>query len=127
MERVDRLYSVLLYVKDLGSSLAFYRDRLGLPQLGPPGGEVAMLGAGSCLLVLHPADRADWPAPGVNLEPGGAALTFEVADPDGWAIRLSGEGVQVLAGPLDQVWGRVVFFRDPDGRTVALARSATQG
>jgi len=30
--------------------------------------------------------------------------------------------VAILEGPLDQVWGRVVFVKDPDGRVVGLAR-----
>lgn len=118
---MSALYSVLLYVRDLDASLAFYRDRLGLRPLGPPG-DVAMLQAGACQVVLHPRDAGDWPAPGVTLDPGGMALTFEVDDPDAWAERLSREGVEIVRGPLDQVWGRVVFVRDPDGRTVVLAR-----
>ena len=121
------LYSVLLYVKDVEASLSFYRDLLDLQQLGPIDDGVAVLDAGGCRVVLHPMDGGDWPAPGVNLIPGGHALSFEVDDPDAWAKRLPREGIEVVRGPLDQVWGRVVFVRDPDGRTVALARPARFG
>ncbi len=122
MDTVDGLYSVVLYVRDFEASLVFYRDRLGLQQLNPADGGVVSLDAGGAHVVLHRADRVTWPSAAGALEPGGHVLTFRVDDPDRWATALAGQGVRIVAGPLDQVWGRVVFVNDPDGRPVALAR-----
>lgn len=128
MAAVDGLWSVFIYVDHLDRSLAFYRDFLGLRPLGPAGDGVVPLAGGSCLVALHPIHQAsgDWPAPGFRFEPGGHALTFRVDDPDAWRARAEGAGVTVVAGPVDQVWGRVVFLRDPDARVVALARPAAE-
>ncbi len=122
MDAVAGLYSVLLYVHDLGASLGFYRDRLGLRQLGPADDSVAMLDAGKCMIVLHRTDGRGRSTATDTFQVGGHAVTFQVDDPDAWAVRLRSGGVPVVQGPMDQVWGRVVFVTDPDGRTVALAR-----
>ncbi len=96
MNGVDRLYSVLLYVRILETSLKFYRDRLGLRQLGPVQDGVAILDAGGPLIVLHTKGSSNWPAPGVDLKPGGHALTFHVDDPDAWARELEVEGISII-------------------------------
>ncbi len=120
------LYSVVLYVQDLERSLDFYQSRLGLALLTRDTAAV-VLRAGSCNVVLHRADRVDWPDPTLSLKPGGHTLTFEVDNPDEWAYGLSRQGVQTLEGPIDQIWGRVVFVRDPNGRPIGLVRPTARG
>ena len=119
--KVNGLHSIVLYVRDPDRSLKFYRDALGLELIGVDG-SVTILRAGNARIVLHPADRERWPDPQMRMDPGGHTLTFEVDDPDAWPPRLTSRGVAILEGPLDQVWGRVVFVKDPDGRVVGLAR-----
>ena len=119
--KVSGLHSILLYVQDLEQAMHFYQSQLGLMQLSKDESTI-VLRAGKCNLVLHRADKADWPDPKLRPEPGGHAVSFEVEDPDAWAVGLRGQGIEILEGPLDQVWGRVVFVRDPDGRLVSLVR-----
>lgn len=119
--KVNGLHSIVLYVRDSERSVKFYRDVLGLELTGVEGG-VTLLRAGNARIVLHPADRDRWPDSLMRVEPGGHTLTFEVDNPDEWVPRLTSRGNAILEGPLDQVWGRVVFVKDPDGRVVGLAR-----
>ena len=120
--KVTGLHSIVLHVRDLDRSVRFYRDALGLELTGVEGG-VTMLRAGAARIVLHPADR-EHPSDGqMRAEPGGQTLTFEVDNPDDWIPRLAARGIAIFQGPLDQLWGRVVFVKDPDGRVVGLARS----
>ena len=120
--KVKGLHSIVLYVHDPNRSVKFYRDTLGLELTGVDGG-VTLLRAGNARIVLHPAEREHWPDPQMRMDPGGHALTFEVDNPDDWAPRLTSRGIGILEGPLDQVWGRVVFVKDPDGRVVGLAKA----
>ena len=119
--KVNGLHSIVLYVRDPERSVKFYRDVLGLELTGVDGG-VTLLRAGNARVVLHPADRERWPDPQMRMDAGGHTITFEVDNPDEWPSRLTSRGVAILEGPLDQMWGRVVFVKDPDGRVVALAR-----
>ena len=119
--KVNGLHSIVLYVRDPERSVKFYRDVLGLELTGVDGG-VTLLRAGNARVVLHPADRERWPDPQMRMDAGGHTITFEVDNPDEWPSRLTSRGVAILEGPLDQVWGRVVFVKDHDGRVVGLAR-----
>jgi lactoylglutathione lyase len=80
-------------VSDLGRSIAFYREVVGLrlrfQTAATPSGEVALLGE----------------------------------DVDAEAARLRAAGAEILTGPTDRVWGhRTLHLLDPDGFVVELAQ-----
>ena len=100
-----RLYLVELTVRDLAASLAFYRDRLGLP--------VELLDEANGFALLHAGGRLALK----RGEPGGGATVhLEVADLDAELRRL-GEVADVKAS--DEGYRRAKLT-DPDGHTVVL-------
>lgn len=100
-----RLHMVELAVADLPASLAFYRDRLGLPvELVDAAGGFALLHAGGRLALKRGT-------PG-----GGATVHLEVAALDAVLQRL-GETADVKASPEGY---RRAKLRDPDGYAVVL-------
>jgi predicted enzyme related to lactoylglutathione lyase len=117
---IERLTTITLQVSDVGRSLHFYRDGLGLV-FDPPTSESAV-GAvvGDVFLLLHK-----------DFEPGldkkergvGVELHFGVDDADAYLAQLQARGVKAHAEPKDQPWGRVFSVRDPDGYAIEfLAR-----
>jgi catechol 2,3-dioxygenase-like lactoylglutathione lyase family enzyme len=115
--RVDH---VSFAVRDLGRSLAFYRDVLGLepiarPDLGVPG---AWLRAGDAQvhLIEVPADfDAGTPPPALNPLAGHAA--FAIDDYAAALATLERHGLEVLAlgASAGQMW-----VKDPDGHVIEL-------
>jgi catechol 2,3-dioxygenase-like lactoylglutathione lyase family enzyme len=112
----------ILAVSDFETSLAFYRDRLGLEVEAtyddPPYATLAAAGARISLAEQgHPAgDR-----PGVELTaPADASradvvLVLEVDDARAAHAALAAEGVRFLADPYEPPWGGCRFFCvDPD-------------
>lgn len=68
--------------------------------------------SGASTLSLHRAD---------TVEPGGAALYFEVDDVDAAVARLTAAGIAFETQPTDQSWRwREAWFRDPDGRRLCI-------
>jgi lactoylglutathione lyase len=119
MRRVDY---VILYVRDLRSSTAFYRDVLGLPFKLEGDGYVEFATEGTRFALY---DRSRLPEligrPGRDPGPDGE-VAFVVEDVDAWAGRLGGAGVEILSGPVDRPWGqRTLHLLDPDGHVVELA------
>jgi len=115
-----RMDHVSFAVRDLGRSLTFYRDVLGLelaprPDLGFPG---AWLQAGEAQvhLIQIPSDfDAGSPPPALNPIAGHAA--FGIDDYDAALSALRGRGLEVLTLGADaaQMW-----VRDPDGNIIEL-------
>ena len=114
---------VILYVRDLEASIAFYRDLLGLT------------------VKLHDLDYAEFATEGtrfglydrsrlrelIGMEAGeggpAGEILFLVPEVDAWARRLREAGVRILQGPVDRPWGhRTLHVRDPDGHVVELAQ-----
>ena len=100
---------------DLERSLAFYRDALGLRQLGQDGGAVRLAIGGATLLLLPFAIR---PRP-ASAYPEEATISFDVVVDDLEAIvsRLEEVGGTRVA-MLDQDLGWAV--RDPDGNVIEV-------
>ena len=100
-----RLYMVELTVSDLGASLAFYRDRLGLA--------VEVLDAANGFALLHAGGRLALKrgTPG-----GGATVHVEVGDLAAELRRL-GEAAEVKVS--DEGYRRAKLT-DPDGYGVVL-------
>ena len=104
---------VSLLVRDLGRSLAFWHEALGVPvKLRTP--DRAELQSETCALVL--VESADAPAPSAAV-----TIAFEVDDLDAAAAWIAARGVELepAAGPATD-GGRRRAFRDPDGHRLEL-------
>ena len=121
--RVTELGHVSLFVRDLGSSVSFYRDILGLRETGRgKGGRIVFLSAGAhhhdVSLELARVDAEPLPAgaPGlyhVAFCVGGTRAALEAA-------RREAEEAGLV--PFGEVDGATPCFcvKDPDGHTVEL-------
>jgi len=114
---VDVLSSrILLRPADLGRSLEFYRDVLGLAVYREFGttadpGVVFFLGTG----LLEVSGR-DAHAPGRSLQ-----IWLQVRNVDAEHERLAAAGVQVLRPPVTEPWGLIeMWIADPDGIRIVL-------
>ena len=130
MSNIRGLAEVVLMVRDLQASIAFYRDLLGLAIVSPEGfkGPVFLQAGGgrayiSNMIVLAPA-KADTPAfakpqalhhIGLELDP--ASFEAEVA-------RLQGAGLEVRFGKHPLYPSRTAYVTDPDGNEVELISPA---
>lgn len=105
-----------LYVRDLERSVAFYRDRLGLPlELDAKDRRWAEASLpGGVRFALH-----EWHPDAGEIGAGTIRFDFEVADVAAAAERLRSAGVEV--GEVRRApWGSVCDFVDPDGYHVQL-------
>lgn len=120
MESVDY---VILYVRNLESSIAFYRDVIGLPFKFQESGYAEFTTRGSKLGLY---DRSRLPdLIGMEATEGGPAgeILFLVDDVDAEAERLRRTGIEIIARPVDRPWGhRTLHVLDPDGFVVELAQ-----
>ncbi len=113
---VEKISAITLQVADMGRSVRFYRDVLGMELLY--GGE----GAGFSSLR---AKDAQYPI--LNLERGRPAIgwgrmIFYVADVDAFWIYLKERGFDPER-PRDASWGERYFhMSDPDGHELSFAR-----
>jgi catechol 2,3-dioxygenase-like lactoylglutathione lyase family enzyme len=122
----------ILAVSEVASSLAFYRDRLGLEVEAtyddPPYATLAAAGARISLAEQgHAAD--DRPGVWMSVPPDPAranvVLVLEVADARAAYAALAAEGVRFLAEPYEPPWGGCRFFCvDPDGYLVEIEEPA---
>jgi len=119
---VDHVGYLILYVSDLPTSIAFYRDVVGLPFTFVDAGYAEFATQGT-RLALYERRRAEWLI-GAPVSPGPAAeVVFLVHDVDAQDRRLTELGVPVLSGPTDRPWGhRTVHVADPDGFIVEFAQ-----
>lgn len=111
---------VILYVPDVGKSLSFYRDVLGLKVKVEDEGW-AELATGSTVLALHAQD--DLPA---DRGPGSPFVVFNVDDIRATYEALSARGVrfdkephQVCQGPDGKI-GLAADFKDPSGNRLSI-------
>ena len=109
---VSRINVVYLYVRDLGRSLAFYRDVLGIPLAGDAHWVEATFADG-VRFALHPT------AAEVELGSGTVRVDFEVDDVEAAAARLREAGVEVGEVERDD-WGAACELVDPDGYRLHL-------
>lgn len=118
----------ILYCRDLGSAILFYRDSLGMTERYryPAEGEAEFvtLTWGESEVGLGTYD----PIPGLEgrclLYPGdgrGFELCIYVDDVDALVARLAAQGVRIVVPPVDQPWGeRLAYIQDPEGNTIML-------
>ncbi|HEX6340739.1 VOC family protein [Umezawaea sp.] len=109
-----------LQVRDLDRAAEFYETHLGLRRAtASPPGAVVFDTAPIPFAVREPL-------PGVDLDaatprPGlGVALWLRSDDPQALHDRLAGEGVPIVAPPVQGPFGRTFSFADPDGYAVTV-------
>ena len=121
---IDRLDHLVLTVRDIDATVAFYVGVLGMDEVTFGAGRKA-LRFGDQKINLHEAGRefepkADRPTP------GSADLCFVSAVPvEEVADRVRQSGIDVIEGPVARTGAvgpiRSVYFRDPDGNLIEVS------
>ena len=123
---IDGLAEVVLNVRDMAASLAFYRDMLGLRVISPPertnpvflqpANATARLPSLVVLVQLAP-DAADFTPPRALHH---LALTVPAAAFDTSREALTAHGLQARTGQHPVLTARTIYVDDPDGNEVEL-------
>lgn len=121
---VDRLDHLVLTVRDVDATIAFYEAVLGMRAVRFGAGRRA-LEFGRSKINLHPADAPLEPH-AARPTPGSADLCFIVSTPVAEVLaKLQALGVAVLEGPVARTGAlgaiESVYFRDPDGNLIELS------
>lgn len=113
--QLSRVVSVMLGVRDLKTSLEFYRDKLGMKiKMEEP--QLALLDGGTVTLGLSPGHVRV--APQVN---GATEIAFQVENVRGVRQALMDRGVAFMNEPRQVTatdWA--AHFRDPDGHLLSI-------
>ena len=121
-----RVGYVILFVADLGRSIAFYRDVIGLEFKLQGDGYAEFVTEGTKFALFERSKLSELigrePDPDPPSEPR-AEVVFVVDDVDAEADRLRAAGAEIMHGPTDRPWGhRTVHVADPDGHVVEFAQ-----
>jgi catechol 2,3-dioxygenase-like lactoylglutathione lyase family enzyme len=114
---VERTDFVSVPVTDLARSTAFYRDTLGLEQIGHGQWPEFQLGQNVSLYLLDPT--------AIGREFGGphtSAIALRVADVEAARKELEGTGIEFAGETFDSGVCHMAFFTDPDGNALMLHR-----
>jgi predicted enzyme related to lactoylglutathione lyase len=109
------LYSVAIFVHDIGRAVEFYRDKLGLP-MTKQGSFGAEFLDGETHLGVHPAVHSE----ARSLVGRHTGITLLVPDLLHYCGVLHDRGVRFMAEPTQQSWGVMAMVADPDGNVLAL-------
>jgi predicted enzyme related to lactoylglutathione lyase len=113
--REPALYSIAIFVTDIGRAVEFYRDRLRLP-LGKQGSFGAEFFTQGTRVGVHPANHQDARA----LVGRHTGITLYVPGLLHYCGELHERGVRFVAEPTQQSWGIMAMVADPDGNVLAL-------
>jgi lactoylglutathione lyase len=109
------VYSIAIFVNDIGQALEFYRDKLALPLAKQGSFGAEFFGEGTRIGV-HPAVHADARA----LVGRHTGITLLVPDLLHYCGELHQRGVRFVTEPTQQAWGIMALVADPDGNVLAL-------
>ena len=120
VDAAGKIDHILLEVSNLDSSIAFYRDILGL-RLKSRTGDFVMLESGNVGVFLWAA-RWDWEEPRSTDERQGLGMYphLSVADSATVVEKAQKAGYRIVQEPRAYSWGTEAFIADPDGYTWAL-------
>lgn len=123
--RLERLDHVVLTVRDVGATVAFYERALGMRSFTFDGGTRTALAFGRQKLNLHELGREHLPN-AREARPGSADLCLLTDTPiEEMVEHLRTQGVEIELGPTAadgaQAALRSVYVRDPDGNLIEVA------
>ncbi len=111
----------MIYLKDVGRGVEFYRDWLGFKLIEDYRHEGKSVYArmhapgGDGTIALHQA------GPGASVASDGVRLYFEVRDLDGFCHKLRQRGFYFTQMPQVMPWGwRHAYLNDPEGHEISL-------
>ncbi|HEY7983693.1 MAG TPA: VOC family protein [Ktedonobacterales bacterium] len=116
---------VILYVRDMAASKAFYTDVLGMAVVEAVSGPtfVTLRADGGSFVALQDKAKAIFP-PKDEPGNGGVELSFAVDDVDETWRRWQARGVTLVSEPQDLPFGRYFMARDPEGYYLSVYRLA---
>lgn len=125
---VDTIDHIVLTVRDVAASRAFYARIFGMTAVAFGDGRWA-LHFGNQKINLHEAGGAIMPR-AAHPSPGSADLCFLTTTPlAAVGAHLAAEGVTLELGPVDRMGAcgplRSLYFRDPDGNLIEVANRIT--
>jgi predicted enzyme related to lactoylglutathione lyase len=109
------LYSIAIFVNDIGRAVEFYRDKMGLAMIkhGSFGAEFL---EGETHVGVHPAVHPE----AKSLVGRHTGITLFVPDLLHYCGVLHDRGVRFTTEPTQQSWGIMAMVADPDGNVLAL-------
>lgn len=128
MPRIASLDHLVLTVRDIPASCAFYREVLGMDVVTfrpVDGAERTALAFGCQKINLHQAG-AEFEPKADKPRPGSADLCFLSETPVAeWVAHFGAQGVEVIEGPVTRTGatGAIlsVYIRDPDGNLIEIS------
>jgi len=114
---VERTDFVSVPVTDIERSTVFYRDTLGLSQIGHGAWPEFQLGENVSIYLIDPTNMGQ-----SFTAPHSSHIALRVADVAAAREELEGEGVEFDGEILDTGVCHMAFFRDPDGNALMLHR-----
>jgi catechol 2,3-dioxygenase-like lactoylglutathione lyase family enzyme len=124
---VDRIDHIVLNVKDVEITCAWYQRVLGMDreEFGPHNRSALKFGGQKINVRPSGTDQGTW-VTGPNDAPGSGDLCFvTAAPPDEVIAHLQDCGVPILSGPVQRAGAlgpmRSVYCRDPDGNLIEIS------
>jgi catechol 2,3-dioxygenase-like lactoylglutathione lyase family enzyme len=122
--RIARLDHLVLTVRDIAKSCAFYQRVLGMEVKQFAGGRIA-LHFGDQKINLHEAG-AEFEPKAARPTPGSADLCLVIDGPLAKAIAtVQSEKIELIEGPVERTGAvgsmRSIYFRDPDGNLIEVS------
>ncbi len=122
--RLDQIDHLVLTVRDIGETIAFYTRVLGMEEV-TFGENRKALAFGTQKINLHEAGREFEPK-ALHPKPGSADLCFLTAEPLARVMKhMENCGIDILEGPVERTGAQgpmeSIYIRDPDGNLLEIA------
>jgi lactoylglutathione lyase len=119
----NRIGAVILLVENLGRSIEFYRDVLGLQLKQESEDWVEFSKGSSTVVALHPSKKIRKE----NLEKGASVLIgFDVTDMKNVCTQLEKKNVKFYKKQTEEAYGQHAIIEDPDGHLISLVELSSR-